>query len=172
MTLSAQYFGADLFVTHTHIIHLVLFRLLHKYHIQSATDKNIYLPSRRVQVKCKIQVVKRDWLWVLTVFWISVRSVVYQQNSKESATLQPFFTLQLDIQSEKIRTVQEALETLVARESVQGYTTKTKQEVWNTCAVLVSFFVCVLCFSRSLVCPRYHGNRALEWRFPFLGVVN
>lgn len=57
------------------------------------------------------------------------RSVVYQQSSKESATLQPFFTLQLDIQSEKIRTVQEALETLVARESVQGYTTKTKQEV-------------------------------------------
>lgn len=63
----------------------------------------------------------------------SVRSVVYQQNSKESATLQPFFTLQLDIQSEKIRTVQEALETLVARESVQGYTSKTKQEVWTKC---------------------------------------
>ena len=62
-------------------------------------------------------------------FCFFVRSVVYQQNSKESATLQPFFTLQLDIQSEKIRTVQEALETLVARESVQGYTTKTKQEV-------------------------------------------
>lgn len=54
---------------------------------------------------------------------------MYQQNSKESATLQPFFTLQLDIQSEKVRTVQEALETLVARESVQGYTSKTKQEV-------------------------------------------
>lgn len=60
------------------------------------------------------------------------RSVVYQQNSKESATLQPFFTLQLDIQSEKIRTVQEALETMVARESVQGYTSKTKQEVGRT----------------------------------------
>uniref|UniRef100_A0A2K5K498 Ubiquitin carboxyl-terminal hydrolase n=1 Tax=Colobus angolensis palliatus TaxID=336983 RepID=A0A2K5K498_COLAP len=56
-------------------------------------------------------------------------SVVYQQSSKESATLQPFFTLQLDIQSDKIRTVQDALESLVARESVQGYTTKTKQEV-------------------------------------------
>lgn len=56
--------------------------------------------------------------------------MVYQQSSKESATLQPFFTLQLDIQSEKIRTVQEALEILVARESVQGYTTKSKQEVW------------------------------------------
>lgn len=57
------------------------------------------------------------------------RSVVYQQSSKESATLQLFFTLQLDIQSDKIRTVQDALESLVARESVQGYTTKTKQEV-------------------------------------------
>lgn len=63
------------------------------------------------------------------VFCFFSRSVVYQQNSKESATLQPFFTLQLDIQSEKIRTVQEALETLVARESVHGYTSKTKQEV-------------------------------------------
>ena len=59
-----------------------------------------------------------------------LRSVVYQQSSKESATLQPFFTLQLDIQSDKIRTVQDALESLVARESVQGYTTKTKQEVY------------------------------------------
>nr|XP_060508730.1 ubiquitin carboxyl-terminal hydrolase 10 [Panthera onca] len=68
----------------------------------------------------------------LTVVWSCLptrRSVVYQQSSRESATLQPFFTLQLDIQSDKIRTVQDALESLVARESVQGYTTKTKQEV-------------------------------------------
>ncbi|XP_024151096.1 ubiquitin carboxyl-terminal hydrolase 10 isoform X1 [Oryzias melastigma] len=65
---------------------------------------------------------------ITDIFGGHIRSVVYQQNSKESATLQPFFTLQLDIQSEKIRTVQEALETLVARESVQGYTSKTKQE--------------------------------------------
>nr|XP_044616768.1 ubiquitin carboxyl-terminal hydrolase 10 isoform X2 [Equus asinus] len=63
------------------------------------------------------------------IFGGHIRSVVYQQSSKESATLQPFFTLQLDIQSDKIRTVQDALESLVARESVQGYTTKTKQEV-------------------------------------------
>lgn len=69
------------------------------------------------------------------VYCCFVRSVVYQQNSKESATLQPFFTLQLDIQSEKIRTVQEALETLVARESVQGYTSKTKQEVRIKCTL-------------------------------------
>uniref|UniRef100_A0A8D3BUH8 Ubiquitin carboxyl-terminal hydrolase n=1 Tax=Scophthalmus maximus TaxID=52904 RepID=A0A8D3BUH8_SCOMX len=66
---------------------------------------------------------------ITDIFGGHIRSVVYQQNSKESATLQPFFTLQLDIQSEKIRTVQEALDTLVARESVQGYTSKTKQEI-------------------------------------------
>ncbi|XP_026071752.1 ubiquitin carboxyl-terminal hydrolase 10-like isoform X2 [Carassius auratus] len=66
---------------------------------------------------------------IAVIFGGHIRSVVYQQSSKESATLQPFFTLQLDIQSEKIRTVQEALEVLVARESVQGYTTKSKQEI-------------------------------------------
>uniref|UniRef100_A0A671M3E4 Ubiquitin carboxyl-terminal hydrolase n=1 Tax=Sinocyclocheilus anshuiensis TaxID=1608454 RepID=A0A671M3E4_9TELE len=66
---------------------------------------------------------------ITDIFGGHIRSVVYQQSSKESATLQPFFTLQLDIQSEKIHTVQEALEVLVARESVQGYTTKSKQEI-------------------------------------------
>ncbi|KAM4642959.1 ubiquitin carboxyl-terminal hydrolase 10-like isoform 1-T1 [Amazona ochrocephala] len=66
---------------------------------------------------------------ITDIFGGHIRSVVYQQSSKESATLQPFFTLQLDIQSDKIRTVQDALESLVARESVQGYTTKNKQEV-------------------------------------------
>ncbi|XP_026569726.1 ubiquitin carboxyl-terminal hydrolase 10 isoform X2 [Pseudonaja textilis] len=66
---------------------------------------------------------------ITDIFGGHIRSVVYQQSSKESATLQPFFTLQLDIQSDRIRTVQDALESLVARESVQGYTTKTKQEV-------------------------------------------
>ncbi|KAK1163522.1 hypothetical protein AOXY_G17023 [Acipenser oxyrinchus oxyrinchus] len=66
---------------------------------------------------------------ITDVFGGHIRSVVYQQSSKESATLQPFFSLQLDIQSEKIRTVQEALEAAGGLESVQGYTTKSKQEV-------------------------------------------
>ncbi|KAK2086644.1 Ubiquitin carboxyl-terminal hydrolase 10 [Saguinus oedipus] len=66
---------------------------------------------------------------ITSIFGGHIRSVVYQQSSEESATLQPFFTLQLDIQSDKIHTVQDALESLVARESVQGYTTKTKQQV-------------------------------------------
>ncbi|XP_055992954.1 ubiquitin carboxyl-terminal hydrolase 10 [Sorex fumeus] len=63
------------------------------------------------------------------IFGGHIRSVVSQQSSKDSATLQPFFTLQLDIQSDRIHTVQDALESLAAREAVQGYTTKTRQEV-------------------------------------------
>ena len=63
------------------------------------------------------------------IFGGHIRSVVYQQSSKESATRQPFFNLQLDIQSDKIRTVQDVLGSLVARESVQGDATKTEQEV-------------------------------------------
>ncbi|XP_036391726.1 LOW QUALITY PROTEIN: ubiquitin carboxyl-terminal hydrolase 10 [Megalops cyprinoides] len=65
---------------------------------------------------------------ITDIFGGHIRLIVYQQNSKESATLQPFFTLQLDIQSEKTHTVQEALEALVAQESAHGYPTK-KQEI-------------------------------------------
>ncbi|KAK2086726.1 Ubiquitin carboxyl-terminal hydrolase 10 [Saguinus oedipus] len=66
---------------------------------------------------------------ITSIFLGHIRSVIYQQSSEESTTLQPFFMLQLDIQSDKICTVPEALESLVAKESVQGYTTKTKQQV-------------------------------------------
>ena len=65
----------------------------------------------------------------LTFFGGHIRSVVYQQSSKESATGQLLFNLHLEIQSNKICTVQDALGSLVARESVQGDTTKTEQEV-------------------------------------------
>ncbi|TKC33334.1 hypothetical protein EI555_006511 [Monodon monoceros] len=46
------------------------------------------------------------------IFGEHIRSVVYQQSSEVSATVQPFFTLQLDIQLDKICTVQDALESL------------------------------------------------------------
>lgn len=46
-----------------------------------------------------------------------------------SATRQLFFNLHLDIQSNKIRTVQDAMGSLVARESGRGDTTKTEQEM-------------------------------------------
>ncbi|GAB6021055.1 Ubiquitin carboxyl-terminal hydrolase 10 [Chamberlinius hualienensis] len=50
--------------------------------------------------------------------------------SVSSATLQPFFSLPLDIQSDNVRSVKEALLGLVTKETLQGYhCSKTKQEV-------------------------------------------
>ncbi len=47
-----------------------------------------------------------------------------------TATLQPFFTLQLDIQGEHVSTVSEALESNFATESLDGYVcSATKREV-------------------------------------------
>ncbi|XP_014789899.1 ubiquitin carboxyl-terminal hydrolase 10-A [Octopus bimaculoides] len=67
---------------------------------------------------------------VSDIFAGQMRSAVYQVASKESATLQPFFTLQLDIQSDKVWNVKDALEGLVSKEAVHGYTcSKTNTEV-------------------------------------------
>jgi ubiquitin carboxyl-terminal hydrolase 10 len=64
------------------------------------------------------------------IFGGQIRSILHQSGLKESATLQPFFTLQLDIHAENIWTVKDALDLLVSKEALQGYTsTKTKQEV-------------------------------------------
>ena len=49
---------------------------------------------------------------------------------KESATLQPFFTLQLEVQSPLIQSVNDALEKFIATERIPDYTcSKTKTEV-------------------------------------------
>ncbi|XP_060597410.1 ubiquitin carboxyl-terminal hydrolase 10-like isoform X2 [Ruditapes philippinarum] len=67
---------------------------------------------------------------IADIFAGLVRSAVYKSSSKETATLEPFFTLQLDIQSEKVWTVKDALEGLVSKEQISGYTcSKTNSEV-------------------------------------------
>lgn len=67
---------------------------------------------------------------VADIFAGQIRSAVYQTASRESATLEPFFTLQLDIQSSNVLTVKDALEGLVSREAVHGFTcSKTNSEV-------------------------------------------
>lgn len=59
-----------------------------------------------------------------------VRSAVFKTTSKDSATVEPFFTLKLDIQSDKVSTVREALERMVSKESVSGFTcSKTNAEM-------------------------------------------
>jgi len=57
-------------------------------------------------------------------------SSVLQTGAKESSTFQPFFTLQLDIQSENIQTLHDAIEFYFMKEKLQGFTcSKTKTEV-------------------------------------------
>ncbi|XP_052816281.1 ubiquitin carboxyl-terminal hydrolase 10-like [Mya arenaria] len=59
---------------------------------------------------------------IADIFAGILRSAVYKTSAKETATLQPFFTLQLDIQSERVWSVQDALEELVSKEQISGYT--------------------------------------------------
>jgi ubiquitin carboxyl-terminal hydrolase 10 len=60
----------------------------------------------------------------------SARSSVQHSSGEPTATLQPFFTLQLDIQSENIRSVSDALVSNFGTESLDGYVcTATKKEV-------------------------------------------
>ncbi|CAH1779744.1 unnamed protein product [Owenia fusiformis] len=67
---------------------------------------------------------------IMEVFGGQLRSVFHQQGCKESATLQPFFTLPLDIQPEKVLTLKDAIENVMTKEVIHGYTnSKTKKEV-------------------------------------------
>lgn len=64
------------------------------------------------------------------VFGGVICSSVLQTGVKESTTFQPFFTLQLDIQSENIQTLSNAIEFYFMKEKLQGFTcAKTKTEV-------------------------------------------
>lgn len=59
-----------------------------------------------------------------------IKSFLTTSGHKTSASIQPFFTLQLDIQSENVTSVSEALKEMTVKEPIQGYTcAKTKQEV-------------------------------------------
>ena len=60
------------------------------------------------------------------------RYSVKSANTETSATLQPFFTLQLDIQSESIHSVTEALQQNFSSEQLDGYIcSKTKQVIYT-----------------------------------------
>ncbi|CAI8016024.1 Ubiquitin carboxyl-terminal hydrolase 10-A [Geodia barretti] len=56
---------------------------------------------------------------VSEVFGGEVRCVLQRQGAKESATVEPFFSLQLDIQSGEVWSLQDALVCLATREAVQ-----------------------------------------------------
>uniref|UniRef100_A0A0K2TBB1 ubiquitinyl hydrolase 1 n=1 Tax=Lepeophtheirus salmonis TaxID=72036 RepID=A0A0K2TBB1_LEPSM len=59
-----------------------------------------------------------------------IRSCVTHSSSEPTATLQPFFTLQLDLQSDNIHNVSDALINNFSMESLDGYVcSKTKLEI-------------------------------------------
>lgn len=62
------------------------------------------------------------------IFGGFLRSSVHQTGLKDSANVEPFFELQLDVQT--VTSVEDALKNLVLKEELQGYTcTKTKLQV-------------------------------------------
>ncbi|XP_065675118.1 ubiquitin carboxyl-terminal hydrolase 10-B-like [Hydra vulgaris] len=64
------------------------------------------------------------------IFGGMIRSSVQQSGVKESTTLQPFFTLQLDIQGDEIWCLEKAIESYFVKEILQGFTcSKTNTEV-------------------------------------------
>ncbi|XP_076029956.1 ubiquitin specific protease 10 isoform X1 [Oratosquilla oratoria] len=67
---------------------------------------------------------------ISAIFWGQLRSNLHQAGGHTTANLQPFTTLPLDIQSQRVESVHDALEQLVSREEITGYTcSKTHQEV-------------------------------------------
>lgn len=70
---------------------------------------------------------------IMDLFGGVIRSAVRKSGEKDSATLQPFFTLQLDIQPESVNSVRDALDHLVSKEVLTDVTSgKTNQQVEAT----------------------------------------
>ncbi|CAD5118000.1 DgyrCDS6741 [Dimorphilus gyrociliatus] len=70
---------------------------------------------------------------IMDLFGGVIRSAVRKSGEKDSATLQPFFTLQLDIQPENVNSVRDALEHLASKEVLTDVTSgKTNQQVEAT----------------------------------------
>ena len=62
------------------------------------------------------------------IFWGESRSVIKKGSSPATANLEPFITLPLDIQDEKITSVKAALEQFVSKADIDGYTCTDTQE--------------------------------------------
>jgi len=92
------------------------------------------------------------------------RSCVKAEGGETSATLQPFYTLQLDIQDPEIRTLTEALTANFASEQLDGYLcARTKEEI---AAVKVSSLeelppVLILHLKRFVYCAKTGGVQKL-----------
>eukprot|EP00794_Sanderia_malayensis_P019115 gene19115-21032_t len=67
---------------------------------------------------------------ITKIFGGVTRSSVHHAGAKESASLQPFFTIQLDIQAENIWNINDAFENYFTKENLEGFTSsKTNAKV-------------------------------------------
>ena len=66
------------------------------------------------------------------IFQGQVRSCVTRTVGDATATLQPFFSLQLDIQSDLIKNVSDALAHNFASETLEDYVCSKTKQVWNS----------------------------------------
>lgn len=93
------------------------------------SDWNVVGKKNRAQITRKAEFKQSP---LSDIFCGQFRSALSQPGSREkdSLSLEPFFTLPLDIQPDNVRNVQQALEYFVQKEEVFGYTNQeTKQEI-------------------------------------------
>jgi len=92
-----------------------------------------------------------------------IRSSVHQTGVKESTTLQPFFTLQLDIQSDKIYSLTDAIECCFMKESLQGFTcSKTNTEVEASRRTSLEELPTIFIFHLKYFVFNLHGSQKLH----------
>lgn len=98
------------------------------------------------------------------VFGGVIRSSVFQKGKKESTTLQPFFTLQLDIKDDNIWSLKDALESYFVKENLHGFTcsaTNTEVEAFRRISLeelphVFIFHLKYFVFDREGGCQKLH----------------
>jgi len=104
------------------------------------------------------------------VFSGQLRSSLHRQGSKATATVQSFFSLQLDIQSAQVSSVEQALEALVGRETVNGLlcpSSGREVEAWQQTALELTPPVLILHLKRFLYDSATDGVQKLLKRVSF-----
>ena len=82
---------------------------------------------------------------------------------------QPFFTLQLDIQSDRVRSIEDALRQLTLTESIQDYTCpKTNKNIEASCQILIDQLPPILILHAKLFTfDKNGGQKKLMKRLEF-----
>ncbi|XP_043227956.1 ubiquitin carboxyl-terminal hydrolase 10-like isoform X2 [Amphibalanus amphitrite] len=104
------------------------------------------------------------------VFSGQLRSALHRQGSKATATVQSFFSLQLDIQSPQVSSVEQALEALVERDPVVGLTcpqTGQPVDAYQQAALELTPPTLILHLKRFLYDPETDGVQKLLKRVTF-----